>query len=58
MPSSRLMGQVGLTPHVPSLQSASLPEQRHDNLFLSVVPVDGVPLHALQQQTFQDGQLT
>jgi len=34
---------VGLTPHVPGLQGAPLPEIRHDSLHLGVFPVNGVP---------------
>jgi len=35
--------EVGLTPHVPGVQGAPLPEIRHDSLHLGVFPVNGVP---------------
>ena len=34
--------EVGLTPHVPGLKGAPLPEIRHDSLHLGVLPVYGV----------------
>ena len=33
---------VGLTPHVPGLKGAPLPEMRHDSLHLGVSPVYGM----------------
>ena len=37
-----LVKGVGLTPHVPGLKGAPLPEIRYDSLHLGVLPVYGV----------------